>query len=68
MKYLVDIFFFIIGVILRIIGAFFIALWHFHYNPILERGTRNGYFYKPWDYTLYDWLFYGNKPQYRGVR
>ena len=60
--------FYIIGMIFRIIGGVFWVLWTFNYNPVLEKGSKSGYLYEPWDYKLWDWVFYGNKPQHRGVK
>lgn len=56
---------FIIGLALRIIGALFLMLWEFKFNPIIEQGSRNGYLYEDWDYKLWDWVFIGVKPEYR---
>ena len=68
MKYLLKWVFIVPFFIVRAIGALIIMIWHFRLNPVLERGSRGGYFYEPWDYNLKDWLIYGNKPQYRGVK
>jgi hypothetical protein len=55
-------------VILTSISVVWTMLWHFHYNPILEKGVKNGYTHKPWDIRLWDRVRGRKRPEYRGIK
>lgn len=59
---------FVVWGTLRLLGCLIFIIWKFELNPILEKGTKNGYYYEAWDYKLWDWFWYGVKPEYRKVK
>lgn len=68
MKYLFCGMFYIIIRSYVLVEAFFIVLWHFELNPVLERGSKNGYYYEPWDYKLSHKIMDKRRPEHDGVK
>ena len=29
-------------------------IWHFRFNPVIEKGVKSGYLHKEWDTKLWD--------------